>query len=148
MVVAVTVRDALPGDAEDVARLMEFVGGTLKPGDSRAREGLEDFLADDGVVLIAEVGGRVVGACTLLLKRMNPMDEKPGAWLDGLAVEEHHRRRGVARSLMEEARRRADAAGCDSIVLHTHHQEIPAISLYEDLGFRRHGLLMVWPLDG
>lgn len=144
----IRIRDALPGDADDVARLMEPVGGTLKAGDSRARQGLEDFLADDGVVLVAETGGAVVGACTLLLKRMNPMDEKPGAWLDGLVVDEPYRRRGIARALMAEARTRAEAAGCDSIVLHTHLEQIPALSLYRDLGFRRHGILMVRPLDG
>lgn len=142
----VAVREALAEDADDVARLMELVGGTLKAGDSRAREGLEDFLADDGVVLVAEVDGRVVGACTLLLKRMNPMDERPGAWLDGLAVDERYRRRGIARALMAEARTRAEAAGCDSIVLHAHEEQQAAVRLYESLGLRRHGVLMVWPI--
>lgn len=141
------IRDARSDDADDIARLMRLVGGTLPAGDSRAREGLEDFLADDGVVLVAEEDDRAVGVCTLLLKRMNPMDATPGAWLDGLAVDEGHRRRGIGRALMEEARRRAMAVGCDSIVLHTHEGQAAALDLYGSLGLRRHGLLMIWPLD-
>lgn len=141
-----SIRPAVPDDADDVARLMEFVGGTIPPGDSRARPGLESFLSRDGLVLVAETGGRVVGACTLLVTRLNPMDATPGAWLDGLAVDESHRRRGIGRALMEEARRRAAGAGCDSLVLHTHEDQDPALALYDSLGMKRHGLLMVWPL--
>jgi len=141
------IRDARPDDADEIARLMRLVGTTIEPGDSRAAEGLADFIADDGVVLVAEEDGRVVGAATLLLKRMNPMDATPGAWLDGLAVDETHRRKGIGRALMEEARRRAQAAGCDSIVLHTHGDQAAALDLYGALGLRRHGLLLIWPLE-
>lgn len=141
------IRDARPDDADEIARLMRLVGTTIEPGDSRARDGLADFLADDGVVLVADEDARVVGACTLLLKRMNPMDATPGAWLDGLAVDEAHRRKGIGRALMEEARRRAQAAGCDSIVLHTHGDQAAALDLYGALGLRRHGLLLIWPLE-
>lgn len=141
------IRDALPEDADDVARLMAFIGGTIPPGDRRARPGLESFLSRDGVVLVAEADGRVVGACTLLFTRFNPMDATPGAWLDGLAVDESARRRGVGRALMEEARRRAEGAGCDSIVLHTHEDQGAALALYGSLDMKRHGILMVWPLS-
>lgn len=140
------MRDAEPEDADDVARLMAFIGGTIPPGDHRARPGLERFLARDGAVLVAEADGRVVGACTLLFTRFNPMDATPGAWLDGLAVDEAYRRRGIGRALMEEARRRSEAAGCDSLVLHTHEHQGPALALYESLGMKRHGLLMTWQL--
>lgn len=141
------IRDARPEDADAVARLMRLVGTTIAPGDRRARDGLDAFLGEGGVVLVAESERRVVGACTLLVTRFNPMDATPGAWLDGLAVEGGYRRRGVGRALMLEARRRAEAAGCDAIVLHTHETEAPALALYEELGLRRHGLLMLWPLD-
>jgi ribosomal protein S18 acetylase RimI-like enzyme len=140
------VRDARPEDADEIARLMRLIGTTLAPGEARAREGLEDFLAGRGVVIVAEEDGAVVGACSLLLERLNPMDATPGAWLDGIAVDEAYRRRGIGRALMEEARRRADAAGCDSLVLHTHEGQEAALALYETLGLRRHGLLMIWPL--
>lgn len=142
-----SIRDAKPDDADDVARLMAFIGGTIPPGDQRARPGLESFLSRDGAVLVAEADGSVVGACTLLFTRFNPMDAMPGAWLDGLAVDESHRRRGIGRGLMEEARRRAAMAGCDSIVLHTHEHQGPALALYESLRMKRHGILMVWPLQ-
>lgn len=141
------LRDARRGDEDDVARLMGMIGTTIPPGDARAAEGLEDFLQEGGTVLVAEVGGRVVGACSLLIGRFNPMDATPAAWLDGLAVDEGYRGRGIGRALMAEARRRAEAAGCDSIVLHTHEDQREALSLYEDLGLRRHGILLVWPLD-
>ncbi|HEX9824603.1 MAG TPA: GNAT family N-acetyltransferase [Actinomycetota bacterium] len=140
------IRDARPADADEVARLMRLVGTAILPGDARAREGLEDFLAAGGVVLIAEEGGAVVGACTLLITRWNPMDETPAAWLDGLVVDEGFRRRGIGSALMREARRRAEEAGCDSILLHTHEDERPAVALYERLDLARHGLLLFWDL--
>lgn len=140
------IRDARPEDADDVARLMRTVGTTIPPGNDRARAGLEDFLAEGGTVLVAEERGRVVGACTLLVTRFNPMDRSPGAWLDGLAVEEGYRRRGIARALMAEARRRAEAAGCDAVVLHTHEDQAGALALYDQLGLRRHGLILIWPM--
>lgn len=143
----VLIRDARSEDADDVARLMGMVGTAIRPGDDRARDGLEGFLGEGGIVLVAESEGRLVGVCTLLITRFNPMDASPGAWLDGLAVRAAHRRRGVGRTLMLEARRRAEAAGCDAIVLHTHESQAAALRLYEELGLRRHGLLMLWPLD-
>jgi ribosomal protein S18 acetylase RimI-like enzyme len=146
-VTEVLIRDALPEDADDVAHLMRMVGTSIRPGDDRARDGLEAFLMEGGIVLVAESEGRVVGACTLLVIRFNPMDAAPGAWVDGLAVQAAHRREGIGRALMHEARRRAEAAGCDAIVLHTHESQAAALRLYDDLGLRRHGLMMIWPLD-
>lgn len=143
----VAVRDARPEDADDVARLLRIVGTRLPPGDARVGEGLADFLADGGTVLVAEEEGRVVGVCTLLIRRFSPMDASPGAWLDGLAVEERYRGRGIGRALMQEARRRAEEAGCDSVILHTHEDQKEALRLYEELGLVRHGLLMIWDLD-
>lgn len=143
---SVLIRDARPADADEVARLMRLVGTPLAPGDVRAREGFVDFVSANGLVLVAEEDGKVVGACTLLIARMSPMDETPAAWLDGLAVDEGFRRRGIGRELMGEARRRAEQAGCDAILLHTHEAERPAVALYEGLGLVNHGLLFMWDL--
>ena len=140
------IRDATPADADDVARLMRLVGTAIAPGDSRAATGMEDFLARGGLVLLAEEDERVLGACALLIGRLNPMDETPAAWLDGIAVDEGSRRRGIGSALMREAHRRATAAGCDSIVLHTHEDELPAMALYGRLGLARHGVLFLWDL--
>jgi ribosomal-protein-alanine N-acetyltransferase len=54
------------------------------------------------------------------------------------ALEE--RRRGVARALMEEAARRARAAGAVLATLEVRRSNASALALYRDLGYRQVGI--------
>jgi ribosomal protein S18 acetylase RimI-like enzyme len=56
-------------------------------------------------------------------------------YVDALATDHAHRRRGVARTLLEEAERMAAAAGLDGVALDTGIENRAARSLYERAGF-------------
>jgi ribosomal protein S18 acetylase RimI-like enzyme len=64
-----------------------------------------------------------------------------GAWyVDALAVAESARRRGVARALLADAERSAQAAGSTGVALDTGIGNAAARALYEGYGFRQRDL--------
>lgn len=71
----------------------------------------------------------------------------PRGWVGGMGVAPEGRRTGLGRALMlsllEQARRRA----VREVVLEVLEQNLPAIALYEALGFARLRTLDVWSLD-
>jgi ribosomal protein S18 acetylase RimI-like enzyme len=56
-------------------------------------------------------------------------------YVDALATDPRHRRRGVARALLAEAERRARAEGFPCVALETAGDNAPARALYEAAGF-------------
>jgi ribosomal protein S18 acetylase RimI-like enzyme len=56
-------------------------------------------------------------------------------YVDALATDAAHRRRGVARALLAEADRMADAAGLEGVALDTGIENRAARALYEHAGF-------------
>jgi RimJ/RimL family protein N-acetyltransferase len=58
----------------------------------------------------------------------------------GLMVAAGHRRRGIGRSLLEQAVDWARESGVDKLELHVFPHNEPAIKLYEQFGFEREGL--------
>jgi ribosomal protein S18 acetylase RimI-like enzyme len=61
-------------------------------------------------------------------------------YVDALATDPAHRRRGVARALLAEADRLAAEAGLDGVALDTGIDNRAARRLYESAGFRARGL--------
>ena len=58
----------------------------------------------------------------------------------GLMVAAGHRRRGIGRSLLEQAVEWAREGGIEKLELHVFPHNEPAIKLYEQFGFEREGL--------
>jgi [ribosomal protein S18]-alanine N-acetyltransferase len=58
----------------------------------------------------------------------------------GLMVAAGHRRRGIGRSLLEQAVEWARETGVQKLELHVFPHNEPAIKLYEQFGFEREGL--------
>jgi len=58
----------------------------------------------------------------------------------GLMVAAGHRRRGIGRSLLEQAVEWARETGIEKLELHVFPHNEPAIKLYEQFGFEREGL--------
>ena len=56
-------------------------------------------------------------------------------WLNYLAVEPGHRRRGLARELVEEAERRLRALGCPKVNLQVRTSNREAIEFYQRIGY-------------
>ena len=67
--------------------------------------------------------------------RAAPSPPMGALYVDALAVYQEHRRRGVARALLEEAERRARDLRLGSVALDTSLDNKPARSLYVSAGF-------------
>ncbi|MCS7173008.1 MAG: GNAT family N-acetyltransferase [Armatimonadetes bacterium] len=122
-------------------------------------------LPSSGQVFVAEVGGRVVGTLTLVLESSPPAplwpvlrrhlpflralwalvllsltgSAAPGpdtALIEAVAVLPQARRRGVGRALMHRALLEAQRVGKRRAALYVVEENLPALRLYESLGFR------------
>jgi aminoglycoside 3-N-acetyltransferase I len=91
----------------------------------------------DVVVIVALDGGTVVGGLVAyVLPKFE--QERSEVYLYDLAVDEGHRRRGIARDLILELRTVAAALGAWVIFVQadTGAEDLPAVRLYESLGAR------------
>jgi ribosomal protein S18 acetylase RimI-like enzyme len=148
----ITIREARPeeyAEAGDVtaAAYAEFV----RPEDADWRAYVEELRdvrsrAARAVVLVAlddaeESDRRILGTLTLELSTRIDEDSPPlpedAAHVRMLGVLPEARRLGVARTLMEEAERRARAAGKTRLTLHTTERMKAAQKMYDSLGFSR-----------
>ncbi|MCC6223313.1 MAG: GNAT family N-acetyltransferase [Thermoleophilia bacterium] len=134
------VRRATPDDAGEVLELMAGLGRPAVAADPAAQRAV--FLAHiahpDGVVLVAEKDGELAGAASLWFRpRLNWT--APEAWLPDLYVRPAHRRRGVARALLDACVAEARARGCHALKLESGHDRTLSHPLYEAYGFAHHG---------
>lgn len=123
--------------------------GFLPPLDAdEARAYWEDVVADlpggYRIMLVARQGTRVVGTVQLdLAKRPNGRHR---AEVQKLLVHRSVQHRGIARALMAEAERQAQAAGRSLLVLDTRQGDL-AEALYERIGFVRAGVIPEFALN-
>lgn len=97
---------------------------------------LEGLLASDGFVAIAALRqAQVVGG---LAGYVLPKFEQRRSefYIYDLAVDEGHRRRGIAEAMIEQLKRIAAARGIYVIFVQADHGDDPAIALYTKLGRR------------
>ena len=110
------------------------------------RAGAEESLAaaeawvrkTNGVVLVAEVNGRVVGHLFLTFEEAPPFVRKElraYAYIAELFVRAEARRMGVARALLAAAERIARERGVSRILVSALAGNIPAETTYERAGF-------------
>ncbi len=94
---------------------------------------LDSLQADNTIYLVALADGIVAGYCGLL----QVLDE---ADITNVAVDEAFQRRGIARELLQELFVRAQKKGITALTLEVRKSNVPAISLYESLGFENCGI--------
>jgi GNAT superfamily N-acetyltransferase len=127
------IRDAVPGDADDLADLLCQLGHPAEAGEVGERlRRLEER------VLVAESGGRLMGLLTLTRHRFLS-EAEPVARVTALVVRDSARGRGVGRLLMARAADIAATWGCDSVELTSgiRPERADAHRFYESLGFER-----------
>ncbi len=138
-----TVRRAVPADADDIARL------NLAFNDLRTTvEYIAAYLADDApaeTVYVAEVDGQVVGLASLRLLPQ-ALDPIPYAELSELYVDDAYRRHGVGQALVRTIEAEARAAGAQQMVLLTAWRNTDAHAFYHALGYRLYTITMRRPL--
>jgi putative acetyltransferase len=143
----VVVRRASPADASALADLgrevsSEEQGWLVTDGDWRPAGDERRYLrairrSQDAAVFVAECGGEIVGRLSLA-RDTHPASTHVADL--GLMVAASHRRRGIGRTLLDQAVEWAREVGVEKLELHVFPHNEPAIRLYEQFGFEREGL--------
>jgi RimJ/RimL family protein N-acetyltransferase len=143
----ITIRPAEPGDAQPLVELAREVGGEegswlLTSAEWRSVADERRYLRavrrhPDAAVYVAEDEGRVVARLSLA-RDIHPASRHVADL--GLMVAASHRRRGIARALLEQSIAWAGSVGVRKLELHVFPWNEPAMALYESFGFDREGL--------
>ncbi len=120
----VKVRDARSEDRDAVTA---FAGSTWDGWDY-VPDVWEDWVGE-GIALVAEVDGVPVGT-------VHSVTRGDEAWIEGLRVDDEHRREGVGTTLVEEATGRLED-GVSVVRCMAFDDNEPALSFLEDSGFER-----------
>jgi GNAT superfamily N-acetyltransferase len=98
---------------------------------ARAAERLRGAVAGDGsTVLVADVGGAVVGICTVYLD-IESVRFGRRAWVEDLAVHHDHRSAGHGKALLDAAKDWARAGGATHLELDSGEARADAHRFYE-----------------
>jgi ribosomal protein S18 acetylase RimI-like enzyme len=87
--------------------------------------------------------GQLIGSMVLLFRRNTRVVR-----IYSVAVASSHRGQGIARKLLVRAEREARSRGCNRIRLEVRLDNMPAIRLYESLGFEDKQVLPGYYADG
>ena len=128
----VSIREAGPADAKDVAALFTELGYPCSEADARSR--LLRPTADRNRLFLAVSDGHVVGLACVHLMWMLHADE---LWcrLTSLVVTESHRGRGIGAAMIEHVERYATAAGAVRLEVTCNERREEAHHFYLRHGF-------------
>jgi GNAT superfamily N-acetyltransferase len=139
---AVVIRDA---DEADLGRIVELLALGPVPGGPASTEhagdlgpyraALRDIGRQGGTVLVAEVGGDVVGVCQLIVFRHLQAHGGLCAEVESMHVHPDHRSGGVGAALVGSCVERARALDCYRIQLTSNVARPDAHRFYERAGF-------------
>jgi aminoglycoside 3-N-acetyltransferase I len=106
------------------------------PGPAPSRSYMADLLSDPNFIPLAALQDRAVigGIAAYELRKYEA--ERSEIYLYDLAVDERHRRRGVATALIERLREHAAECGAWMIFVQADKRDEAAIALYKGLGSR------------
>jgi aminoglycoside 3-N-acetyltransferase I len=135
------IRSLSRSDAPLLAALARTFGRAFEDEETygsapSSQEYLERLLGSECfITLVALEGDRVVGGLTAYeLQKFE--QERSEVYIYDLAVDESHRRRGIATSLITELKKIAAARGAGVIFVQADYGDDPAIALYTKLGIR------------
>lgn len=123
------IRELTREDVEAVSRIeAETFSMPWSPDDF-----LEMVEADYAYYFVAEAEGEIAGCCGI----RNIAGEGE---ITNVAVAEKYRRKGIGRSMLEYMLERAKEVGIGDCTLEVRVSNLPAIALYESLGFKGEGI--------
>ena len=129
-----TIREFQPGDEPAFRRLNEEWIARYFAIEAKDQETLADprttVLDGGGRIFLAVLRGEPVGCCALIATGQREFE------VAKMAVTETSRGSGIGRRLLEAVIAGAHASGAKRLTLETNRKLIPAIRLYESVGFR------------
>lgn len=131
------IRDSRPEDGQALARLLAQLGYPASAEALARRVGRLAASEADRLV-VAELGGQVVGLASIHVSLALEYDE-PAAKLSAIVVDERHRRRGIGEALVTAMEEEARMRGCRLIFLTTAERRGAAHAFYRRLGFEETG---------
>ena len=125
----VVIRDLRLDDYEAVTRLWTEAGLPFRPQgrDSVVKIALE-LTRGTAVFLVAEAGGSLAGVV------LGTHDGRKG-WINRLAVADAHRRKGIARRLVEEVEARLAALGIDIVAALIESHNESSLAFFRAIGY-------------
>lgn len=108
--------------------------GLLRPWNDPRKDIARKLHIQRDLFLVGTLDGTIVGSV------MGGYEGHRG-WVNYLAVEPSHRRRGIGRTLMKEIERRLSALGCPKVNLQIRAENEEAIQFYERIGFAMDAVL-------
>lgn len=147
IVYGVHVRRAVAEDLQPLLALLAQMHDDPRGGDddapdvadgihARAAEAFCEILGcRSRAILVAELGGALVGTLDLFLMANLTRAARPWAGVENFVVDERSRRRGIGGALLDVAMSLARDAGCYKIQLISHVRRDAAHALYERAGF-------------
>jgi len=138
--VPISIRKATAADVEALVTLLAdlfSIEADFHPDAERQRRGLALLLAApaQGLVLVAERGGAVVGMVTVQLVVSTAEGAQSGL-VEDMVVTSGERGRGVGRRLLEVAESWARERGATRLQLLADRENGPALRFYERMGWR------------
>lgn len=117
----------------------------LEGADASLASALERVAGGEGVALVAELDGIVVGHLFLVFKQDEPYvreELRPYAYVIELFVRDEARQAGIGTALMREAERLTRERGFSRLMVGVLAGNIRTEQLYARLGFRPHAIEM------
>ncbi|MGX7824884.1 GNAT family N-acetyltransferase [Actinokineospora sp. 24-640] len=134
-----TIRSARADDVPAIVAMLadDALGASReRPGDPRYAAAFDAIAADpDQVLVVAEVGGEVVGTLQLTPTPGLSRLAATRATIEGVRVRPDQRGSGLGQELVEWAVAEAAARGADLVQLTTDRARVDAHRFYERLGF-------------
>ena len=131
------VREARPGDLDELLRLYLDLHEARVPEDSPALRGAwARIMADDGHhLLVDEVDGRLAASCVCVIVPNLTRGARPYALIENVVTRAGCQRQGHARACLDRAREIAAAAGCYKMMLLTGAKDAGTLRFYEKCGY-------------
>ncbi len=128
----ITLREMRPEDYDAVIKLWEAAGLPYKPRGRDSRSAIEQQLRlPTAIYLVAELDGQIVGSV------LGTHDGRKG-WINRVAVHPDHRRKGIARRLVEAVERRCLELGIEIFAALIEDWNETSMKVFARLGYVKH----------